>query len=145
MVKYIYRKICVRRTLILNKENRDDYIVISKEKMVNYFFTSILALALVVFIVLMGKAIIVGFNSSSDDLVENIDMDLVSYYKDDFLNITYGIPGGNWGMAEIEDTSGIENVCIASAGEDGVFDIKEDTLTVLGKGSKERAAAPSTA
>lgn len=112
----------------MNKENRDDYIVISKEKMVNYFFTSILALALVVFIVLMGKAIIVGFNSSSDDLVENIDMDLVSYYKDDFLNITYGIPGGNWGMAEIEDTSGIENVCIASAGEDGVFDIKEDTL-----------------
>ena len=64
----------------------------------------------------------------SDDLLESIDMDLVSYYKDDFLNITYGIPGGDWGMAQIEDTTGIENVCLASAGEDGVFDIKSDIL-----------------
>lgn len=112
----------------MKNENRDDYIVISKEKIVSYFFTSILALAMVVFLILMGKAIITGMNSDSDDLLESIDMDLVSYYKDDFLNITYGIPGGDWGMAQIEDTTGIENVCLASAGEDGVFDIKSDIL-----------------
>lgn len=112
----------------MKNENRDDYIVISKEKLVSYFFTSILALAMVVFLILMGKAIITGINTDSDDLLESIDMELVSYYKDDFLNITYGIPGGNWGMAEIEDKSGIQDVCAASAGEDGIFDIKTDVL-----------------
>lgn len=107
-----------------NIENNDDYIVIRKETIVNYFFSSLLIIAFIVFMILMVKSVVAMKNSNENEL----NSDLISYYFDDYLNITYPIPGGSWVMAET-DTSGIEEVTKESAGSDNYFDFSEDSLT----------------
>lgn len=105
-------------------EENKDYIIIHKETVINYFFMSILAIAAVIFIVLLVKSV---YSMSVKDN-KLIDSNLVAYYNDEFLNITYPIPGGNWVMGEL-DTSGIEEVTKKSSGEDNYFSLDDDVLS----------------
>ena len=70
-----------------NIENNDDYIVIRKETIVNYFFSSLLIIAFIVFMILMVKSVVAMKNSNENEL----NSDLISYYFDDYLNITWGV------------------------------------------------------
>jgi len=109
-----------------NGKGRDDYIVINKRKLEDYFFTSILCLAVLLFIVFMVKGMINIKNQP-----EGINPDLVSYYQDNNLNIMYPIPGGDWVMAQYDEeyTAFADEVINASKGEDSIFDIHTDMLS----------------
>lgn len=105
-------------------ENNGEYIVIHKETLVNYFFISVLLIALIIFLLLLFLSISRMFSSSNSGLNE----DLISYFNDENLNITYPIPGGNWVLVNVEDTEAKETV-EASWGSDNYFSIDDDTLT----------------
>ena len=104
--------------------NSNEYIVIHKETFTNYFFVSVLVIALGLFVALLvagaGKMIAQGNKV--------IDGNLIAYYQDDLLNIHYPIPGGSWAQVEF-DTTEIEKTIKESMGEDNYFSIDDDVLT----------------
>lgn len=103
---------------------KDDYIVIDKKKIENYFFVSVLVIALIVFLVFLGK----GFVNMTVESDDHLHSELISYYNDENLNVYYPIPGGNWVMGQIEDED-VVDVVKESAGDDSYFDINTDSLT----------------
>lgn len=105
-------------------ETKGEYIVIHKETLVNYFFVSVLVIALGLFITLF----ISGLSKMIAQSNKIINTDLITYYQDDLLNIHYPIPGGNWALVEF-DTTEIEETVNESAGDDNYFSIEDDALT----------------
>lgn len=113
----------------INEENKkvssqDGYIILHKETLVNYFFTSVLVLAFGVFIAMLITGIL---NMNIQDK-NSIDGSIISYHQDEFLNIHYPVPGGSWTYVEI-DTTELSETVAASAGDDKYFSIDDDTLT----------------
>ena len=113
----------------INEENKkvssqDGYIILHKETVVNYFFTSVLVLAFGVFIAMLITGLI---NMQIQD--ENyIDTSIVSYHQDELLNIHFPVPGGSWTYVDI-DTTELSETVAASMGEDKYFSIDDDVLT----------------
>jgi hypothetical protein len=109
---------------VSNSNNKNgDYIVIHKETVVNYFFMSVLGISFALFIVMLLSS---GYKMLSNK--QGIDYNLIASYKDDYLNVHYPIPGGDWVMAEV-DTTEISETINASMGEDEYFSIDDDKLT----------------
>ena len=104
-------------------ENNGEYFVIHKGTIVNYFFTSVLVIALGLFITLLIGGIIKMIEQSS----KVINPNLITYYQDDVLNIHYPIPGGNWALVEYDDTEIVKAV-EDSWGTDKYFSIEDDIL-----------------
>lgn len=105
-------------------QNKEDYFVINKKQLVDNFFVGVLILGLIVFLFLLGK----GIYGSLTGQTGKLNPDLISYYADEYLNITYPVPGGSWGQGEIDKT-GLAEIISASSGDDGLFQIGKDTLT----------------
>lgn len=105
-------------------QNKEDYFVINKKQLVDNFFVGVLILGLIIFLVLLGR----GIYGSLTGKTEKLNPDLISYYADEYLNITYPVPGGSWGQGEIDKT-GLAEIISASSGDDGLFQIGKDTLT----------------
>lgn len=103
---------------------KEDYIVIDKKKIENYFFVSVLVIALIIFLVFLVK----GFTSMTVESDDHLHNELISYYNDENLNVYYPIPGGDWVMGQVED-EGVVDVLKESAGDDNYFDINTDVLT----------------
>ena len=103
---------------------KGEYIVIHKETFVNYFFVSVLVIALGLFIALLVSGVIKTIAQNS----KVIDTNLIQYYEDELLNIHYPVPGGSWSFVEF-DKSEIEDTIKESMGEDEYFSIDDDVLT----------------
>ena len=103
---------------------KEDYIVIDKKKIENYFFVSVLVIALIIFLVFLVK----GFTSMTVESDDHLHNELISYYNDENLNVYYPIPGGDWVMGQVEDED-VVDVLKESSGEDNYFDINTDVLT----------------
>lgn len=109
-------------------DNKNIVITIDKGKFSNWFFTSILALAVVLFVSLIIRGIVV----SKDDLnnADGIDTSLITEYYDSYLDVVYPAPGGTWGLGEDATIAeALEKVTDASKGSDNYFDILNDVLT----------------
>lgn len=109
---------------VIEKNDKKEYIVIKKEKLVNLFFGGILVLLALFVVFVMTFNIRSIFNKVNAD---GIDSSLIAYKDDSNLNIIYPYPGGNWVEGTL-DTSGIESVVSESMGEDNIFDIDSDVL-----------------
>ena len=108
-------------------QNNGDYFVIHKETVVNYFFVSILVLALGTFLALFVMGAIKM--ATSEDVSNTINTDLVGWYTDEFLNMSYPVPNSDtWFGVEI-DTTELSTVTDASKGDDNYFSIDDDALT----------------
>lgn len=105
-------------------ENNGEYIVIHKETLINYIFITILVIALVMFLSLLFLSVSRMFGNSSN----GINAEIIDFYTDEHLNITYPIPGGNWSLVEVENDE-LEKTVQASWGDDNYFSIDDDTLT----------------
>ena len=107
-------------------QNNGEYFVIHKETVVNYFFTSILVLALGTFLALFLMGAIKMATSNDEGI---INTDLVGWYTDEFLNMSYPVPNSDtWFGVEI-DTTEISTVADESKGDDEYFSIDDDALT----------------
>ena len=103
----------------------DNFIVINKQSVIDYFFTSVLVIAVALFLVLFGMGAVKMAATPS----ASIDSSRISYFEDEFLNITYPIPGGEeWAIASI-DTTELSETTDASKGADNYFSIDDDALT----------------
>jgi hypothetical protein len=105
-------------------ENNGEFLVLHKETIVNYFFISVLVLAFALFIGLLVNGIL----KMNREEYTGIDANLMATYTDEFLNITYAVPGADWVMAKV-DTTEISETVDASKGSDGYFSIEDDALT----------------
>ena len=105
-------------------ENNGEFLVLHKETMVNYFFISVLVISFALFIGLLVN----GLVKMNRETYTGIDGSLMATYTDEFLNISYAVPGENWVMAEV-DTTEISETVDASKGSDGYFSIEDDELT----------------
>ena len=105
-------------------DTKGEYIVIHKETFVNYFFVSVLVIALGLFVALLVS----GITKTAIQNSKVIDTNLISYYQDDLLNIHYPIPGGSWSFVEF-DKSEIEATIKESMGDDNYFSMDDDVLT----------------
>lgn len=103
-------------------KSENGYIMLNTQKLVDYFFYVVLCIGVLVFLILLIRgALNINVNSG-------IRSELLSYYHDDYLNIQYPIPGGDWVMAEL-DMTGVDEVIEESSGEDKFFNIGEDSLS----------------
>ena len=108
-------------------QNNGEYFVIHKETVVNYFFVSILVLAVGVFLALFIMGVMkMGVAEDSPD---SINMELVGYYQDEFLNITYPVPNSDTWFGVDIDTTELSETTDASKGADEYFSIDDDPLT----------------
>ena len=105
-------------------ENNGEFFVIHKETVINYFFTSVLVISFAVFLVLM----ISSFIKANPKEYTGINSDLMTSYTDEYLNLSYAIPGENWVMAKVDTTEKSATID-ASKGDDGYFSIEDDELT----------------
>ena len=103
-------------------KSENGYIILNKQKIIDYFFYVVLCVGVLFFLFTFIRGAL-NINSNS-----GIRSELISYYHDDYLNIQYPIPGGNWVMAEL-DLTGVDEVIKESYGEDKFFNISDDSLS----------------
>ena len=113
----------------ISKDNGEIVIRLNKEKVSNTFFMGVLVVAALLFLYILIRGIIVTTSNIITDFGE-ISPSLISAYYDEYLDLYYPCPGGNWGMGQIDSLEeNVSRVIDASKGEDGYFDILEDALT----------------
>ena len=113
------------------KNNSNDLVItINKEKVVNTFFICVLVFAFIAFIFLLGRGIYRTVHVVETELSDEVNTELLSAYYDNYLDIYYAVPGGDWGMAMDDGIEPIlQRVTQESQGQDGYFDILGDMLT----------------
>lgn len=114
------------------KGNKDtEYVVIKKSTLENIFFITLLCVFLIIFVFTLIRGftgfslinIITGRNNNM------VNLNNIGYFEDVYLNVRYPCPGGNWGLAEIEDYTDTLEAVITSMGSDGLYDFTRDALS----------------
>lgn len=120
----------MRNKISVENKNSDEIVLrINKEKVVNGFFISVLVIAALFFVILLGRGIVNSVRTVAPTSETGIDASLIAGYYDEYLDIFYYVPAGTWGMAQddtIADT--LKKVSEDSKGYDGYFDIMGDVL-----------------
>ena len=134
-----------------NEKNRDDFIVIDKRKLEDKFFLSLFILVVIIFSIIMIRGVTNVREKVGTDMME-LNPEKMAQYSDSNLNIIYAVPGDTWGLAytsesklesdldvdvpegnsevtaEVEGLT-VEEIMSASRGDDGIFDIVNDSLS----------------
>ena len=134
-----------------NEKNRDDFIVIDKRKLEDKFFRSLFILVVIIFSIIMIRGVTNVREKVGTDMME-LNPEKMAQYSDSNLNIIYAVPGDTWGLAytsesklesdldvdvpegnsevtaEVEGLT-VEEIMSASRGDDGIFDIVNDSLS----------------
>ena len=134
-----------------NEKNRDDFIVIDKRKLEDKFFLSLFILVVIIFSIIMIRGVTNVREKVGTDMME-LNPEKMAQYSDSNLNIIYAVPGDTWGLAytsesklesdldvdvpegnsevtaEVEGLT-VDEIMSASRGDDGIFDIVNDSLS----------------